>query len=86
MGGHDLAWMRSHLPQDNSVNIADISSSSCCLGLWRPLAPKVVSEVLDADSDKSLTSFTARQVYLDTIPALAVGVCWRIRLGDLRPY
>ncbi len=77
VGGHDLAWMRSHLPQDNSVKITDVSSSYCCLGLWGPLAPKVLSAVMDADVlDKGLTFFTARQIYLGAIPALAVGVSY----------
>ena len=77
IGGHDLAWMRSHLPEDNSVNIADVSSSYCCLGLWGPFAPQVLSTVTDVDvSDPGLSRFNARQIYLGAIHALAVGVSY----------
>ncbi|MEE9247582.1 MAG: FAD-dependent oxidoreductase, partial [Dehalococcoidia bacterium] len=33
---HDLAWIRSHMPEDGSVTVTDISSSMCCIGLWGP--------------------------------------------------
>ncbi|VEP12599.1 Dimethylglycine oxidase [Hyella patelloides LEGE 07179] len=80
VGGHDLAWMKLHLPQDHSVNIADVSSSYCCLGLWGPLAPKVLSAVTDADVSQE-GFFTARQIYLGSIPALAVRVSYVGELG-----
>ena len=80
VGSHDLAWMKLHLPQDNSVNITDVSSSYCCLGLWGPLAPKVLSAVTDADvADEGF--FTARQIYLGAIPVLAVRVSYVGELG-----
>ncbi|MDJ0595992.1 MAG: FAD-dependent oxidoreductase [Pleurocapsa sp. MO_226.B13] len=80
VGGHDLAWMTLHLPEDDSVKIADVSSSYCCLGLWGPLAPKVLSEVTNADVSNE-GFFTARQIYLGAIPALAVRVSYVGELG-----
>ncbi|WP_036481129.1 FAD-dependent oxidoreductase [Myxosarcina sp. GI1] len=77
VGEHDLAWMKSHLPKDNSVCIADVSASYCCLGLWGPLAPKVLGAVTDAAcDDESFPFFTAQQIYIDAIPALAVRVSY----------
>ncbi|MGC1220101.1 MAG: hypothetical protein WA883_21720 [Phormidesmis sp.] len=47
--GHDLAWMRSHLPTDHTVHINDISSSYCTLGLWGPKAPQILQSVTQTD-------------------------------------
>ena len=80
VGGHDLAWMRLHLPQDGSVQINDVSSSYCCLGLWGPLAPQVLSTVTDENvSDEGF--FTACQIYLGAVPALIVRVSYVGELG-----
>jgi glycine cleavage system T protein len=77
IGGHDLAWMRSHLPVDGSVRITDISSSYCCVGLWGPLAPKVLQAVTKSDvSDAGFPFFSAREIYIGTVPALAVRVSY----------
>ncbi len=77
VGNQHFAWMRSHLPQDNSVNIVDISSSYCCVGLWGQLAPKVLSKITNEDvSNKDFPFFTAQLIYLNSIPALAVRVSY----------
>ena len=49
MGLHDLAWIESHLPEDGSATVADISSSLCCVGLWGPRARDLLSRVCDDD-------------------------------------
>ena len=37
-GQHDLAWIRSHAPDDGSVRVEDVTSKYACLGLWGPAA------------------------------------------------
>ena len=42
---HDLAWIKSHLPDDGSVSLTDVSSSLCCIGLWGPRARDLAQSV-----------------------------------------
>ena len=44
MGLHDLDWIESHLPDDRSVSVADVSSGRCCIGLWGPRARDLLSQ------------------------------------------
>ena len=75
--GHDLAWMRSHLPADGSVHIADISSSYCCVGLWGPKAPAVLQALTSvAVSKAKFGFFTQQQFYIGNIPVLASRVSY----------
>jgi glycine cleavage system T protein len=71
--GHDLAWMKAHLPEDGSVRIADVSSSYCCVGLWGPKAPAVLQSVTQTDVSKpKFKFFTNKQLYIGNVPVLAV--------------
>ena len=45
MGLHDLDWIRSHLPDDGSASVADVSSGRCCIGLWGPRARELLGSV-----------------------------------------
>ncbi|MGB3291776.1 MAG: FAD-dependent oxidoreductase [Phormidesmis sp.] len=75
--GHDLAWMRAHLPEDNSVQIFDISSSYCCLGLWGPKAPAILQAVTQTDVSKNAFKFfTQQRFYIGGIPVLASRVSY----------
>jgi len=79
--GHDLAWMRSHLPTDShpeyAVHIADISSSYCTLGLWGPKAPDILQSVTQTDVSKpAFKFFTQQQFYIGQIPVLASRVSY----------
>ncbi|MEM6254273.1 MAG: FAD-dependent oxidoreductase [Cyanobacteria bacterium P01_D01_bin.156] len=75
--GHDLAWMRSHLPSDNSVQIADISSSYCCVGLWGPNAEAVLQSLTSVNVSKSAFGFFTNQAfYIGNIPVLASRVSY----------
>ena len=49
MGLHDLDWIQSHLPDDRSVSVADVSSGQCCIGLWGPRARDLLSGVCEDD-------------------------------------
>ena len=75
--GHDLAWMRVHLPADGLVQLSDISSSYCCMGLWGPKAPDILQSVTQTDVSKpAFKFFTQQQFYIGNVLALASRVSY----------
>ena len=75
--GHDLAWLRAHLPHDSSVAISDVSSSYCCVGLWGPKAPAILQAVTQADVSKlAFKFFTCQQFYIGHVRVLASRVSY----------
>jgi glycine cleavage system T protein len=77
MGLHDLAWMLRHLPQDGSVQLTDVTSSYCCIGLWGPRARDLAGRLTADDlSSSAFPSFTAKRVDIGNIPALALRVSY----------
>jgi 4-methylaminobutanoate oxidase (formaldehyde-forming) len=42
-GNHDASWIRSHLPDDGSATLADVTSRWSCFGLWGPRAMDVLA-------------------------------------------
>src|SRR5436190_3646635 len=61
-GQHDVAWIRSHAPEDGSVTVADVTSAYACLGLWGPSAREILQPVVDADlSNESFRYMRARE-------------------------
>ena len=82
MGLHDLHWIESNLPDDGSVSITDISSGSCCIGLWGPRARDLLSRVCDDDiSNGGFPYMTARQITIAEVPALALRISYVGELG-----
>jgi glycine cleavage system aminomethyltransferase T len=81
-GAHDLAWIRRHLPSDGTVQARDTTSSSCCLGVWGPLARDLLQQVSEDDfSNLVFPYMTARQVTVGEIPVLACRVTYVGELG-----
>ncbi|MEO0394808.1 MAG: FAD-dependent oxidoreductase [Cyanobacteria bacterium P01_A01_bin.137] len=75
--GHDLAWLRTHLPTDGSVQIVDVSSSYCCVGLWGPRAEAVLQSLTQTNVAKSAFGFfTSQSFYIGNIPVLASRVSY----------
>ena len=82
MGVHDLDWIRTHLPRDGSVSVADVSSGQCCVGLWGPRARDLLSRVCDADiSNSAFPYLTAKPITIAEVPALALRVSYVGELG-----
>lgn len=48
-GQHDLAWIRSHAPDDGSVLVEDVTSRLACLGLCGPRARDIVQPLASSD-------------------------------------
>ncbi len=82
MGLHDLDWIRSHLPDDRSVSVADISSGQCCLGLWGPRSRELLSRVCEDDvSDAGFPYMTAKPITVGGVPSLALRISYAGELG-----
>ncbi len=81
-GSRDLAWIRFQAPSDDSVRIADITSSLCGVGLWGPRARDLLQQVCDDDvTNSSFTYFTTKDLSIDHIPALALRLSYAGELG-----
>jgi glycine cleavage system T protein len=79
---HDLAWMRRHLPGDGSVQLQDVSSAYCCIGLWGPRAREVAVAVSDDDwSSQALPYFSAGAMTIGYVPVLASRLSYVGELG-----
>lgn len=74
---HDLVWLQSHLPTDGSVQITDVSSSYCCVGLWGPNAPVVLQSLTQTDVSKAAFKFfTSQPLTLGNLPVTASRVSY----------
>ncbi len=82
MGLHDLDWIRSHLPDDRSVSVADVSSGQCCVGLWGPRARDVIGRVCEDDlGNDAFPYMTAKTITVGDVPSLAVRISYVGELG-----
>jgi heterotetrameric sarcosine oxidase gamma subunit len=82
VGQHDLAWLRSHLPDDGSVTLNDLTSGRVCFGLWGPrtrdvLAPRTTDDL----SNDAFPFLTARPITIGRVPVLALRVTFVGELG-----
>jgi 4-methylaminobutanoate oxidase (formaldehyde-forming) len=81
-GPHDLAWIRSHAPDDGLVNIRDVTSGRCCIGVWGPRARNLMQAVSEQDfSHTAFPYLSARHVMIGTVPVLALRVTYVGELG-----
>ncbi len=78
-GQHDLAWIRSHLPDDGSVSVEDVTSRYACIGIWGPAAREIVASV--SPDDLSFPYLHAREISVGRVACLAVRVTYVGELG-----
>ncbi len=72
-GPSDLAWLRLHAPGDGSVQIAEVTSRYCGVGLWGPKAQAVLQPLCrDRLDEGAFPRFTARRIDAGAVPALAM--------------
>jgi glycine cleavage system aminomethyltransferase T/glycine/D-amino acid oxidase-like deaminating enzyme len=82
VGMHDLAWIRTHLPADGSVQVRDITSAYCCLGVWGPRARDLLTVTSENDfSNQAFPYMTAQPVNSGHVPAYAVRISYAGELG-----
>ncbi|MDT0566069.1 FAD-dependent oxidoreductase [Streptomyces sp. DSM 3412] len=81
-GNLDLDWITRHLPADGTVQVRDITPGTCCIGLWGPLARKVLQPLTDADfSGDGLKYFRAKHAYIGSVPVTAMRLSYVGELG-----
>jgi len=81
-GNHDAAWLRRHLPDDDSVEVRDATSRLVCFGLWGPRARDILGSVTRDDvSDAGFPYLTARQIAVGSVPVQAMRVTYVGELG-----
>jgi glycine cleavage system T protein len=81
-GPHDVAWLRRHLPENASVQLFDLTSGRCCLGLWGPRVRDVLGTLCDSDlSDAAFPPYSARELHVGHVPALALRISYVGELG-----
>jgi dimethylglycine oxidase len=82
VGKHDLAWMRRNLPADGSVSLHDRTSGLCCVGVWGPLARKLVQSVSEDDvSNAAFPYMTARDFHIGYVPVRGLRISYVGELG-----
>ncbi|WP_329215417.1 FAD-dependent oxidoreductase [Streptomyces sp. NBC_01485] len=76
----DLDWLLRHAPRD--VQIRDITSGTCCIGVWGPLARDLVQPLTGDDfSHEGFGYFRARDTYLGHVPVTAMRLSYVGELG-----
>jgi glycine cleavage system aminomethyltransferase T/glycine/D-amino acid oxidase-like deaminating enzyme len=81
-GQHDLAWIRSHAPDDGSVLVEDVTSRFACLGLWGPAARPILEPLTTEDlSNDAFPYMRARELSVGPVPCLALRVTYVGELG-----
>jgi 4-methylaminobutanoate oxidase (formaldehyde-forming) len=81
-GQHDLAWIRTHAPDDGSVVVEDVTSKLCCLGLWGPLARAILQPLTTADlGGEAFPYMTLQEIAVGPVPCTAARVTYVGELG-----
>ncbi|MDQ0596742.1 glycine cleavage system aminomethyltransferase T/glycine/D-amino acid oxidase-like deaminating enzyme [Streptomyces canus] len=81
-GNLDLDWLTRRLPADGTVQVRDITPGTCCIGLWGPLARKVLQPLTDEDfSNDGLKYFRAKRAYIGSVPVTAMRLSYVGELG-----
>ncbi|MFH9245395.1 FAD-dependent oxidoreductase [Streptomyces lydicus] len=76
----DLDWLLRHAPE--GVQIRDITSGTCCIGVWGPLARDLVQPLTRDDfSHEGFGYFRAKQTYLGHVPVTAMRLSYVGELG-----
>ncbi len=78
-GPRDVAWLRSELPEGDSVRLRDVSSSLGVLGLWGPRAGELLARL--TPDDLSFPYLAAREIWVGAVPALALRISYAGELG-----
>jgi glycine cleavage system T protein len=81
-GNHDMAWVRKHMPDDGSVQLADVTSAYACFGLWGPRARDILAPLTRSDvNNDAFRYMTAQEISIGSVPCLAVRVTYVGELG-----
>jgi len=76
-GQHDLAWIRTNVPDD--VRVEDVTSRYACLGLWGPAAREILQPLVVEPLD--FPYMRSRELAVGPVPCLALRVTYVGELG-----
>ena len=81
-GLHDRQWIDSHLPNDGSARIVDVTSAKAVINLCGPKARDVLAAVAEEDVSNAAFPFSAcREITIGAAPALAMRIGYVGELG-----
>ena len=81
-GQLDLDWFERHLPDDGSVQVRDVTSGTCCIGLWGPRARDVLAPLAgDELSNEGFGYFRAKRLHVGHVPVTALRISYVGELG-----
>ncbi len=81
-GNHDLGWIRRHAPDDSSVTVRDVTSSRACIGIWGPLARRIVQSTTTDDlGNEAFPYLSAADITVGHVPVTALRVTYVGELG-----
>jgi glycine cleavage system T protein len=81
-GQHDLAWIRSHAPENESVAVEDVTSRFACLGIWGPKSREILQPLTtESLANEDFKYMRARDVAIGPVPCLALRVTYVGELG-----
>lgn len=81
-GARDMGWMQMHLPDDDSVQLIEVTEDFACLAVWGPDARKVLEQVTEEDvSNSGFPYMTARFLNIHGIEVWAQRVSYVGELG-----
>src|SRR5262249_19548698 len=72
LGNHDASWIRSHLPDDGSVRLSDVTSRWATFALWGPNAFDVLAPLTPDPLDFPYMSM--REIPVADVPVRALRV------------
>ena len=79
---HDLSWLESHLPEDGSVRLANLTGRHGVLTLAGPRSRDLLASLTRADvSREAFPFFTGREIDVAMAPVLALRVSYVGELG-----
>jgi len=81
-GGPDGKWLADHLPEDGSVNFADVTTSWSMIAVWGPRARDVVASVTADDvSDAALPYGGCLPIDIRSVRVIAARISYAGELG-----
>jgi glycine cleavage system aminomethyltransferase T len=81
-GMHDLAWLRMQGRDHEDVSIENRTTTSFCLGLWGPLARRILAAVTTVDlSNEAFPYLTAQPLFVGEVPLFAQRISYVGELG-----
>ena len=81
-GAHDMGWIRSNSPDDDTVQIRDLTSANAVINLCGPMAREVLQAVCEDDvSNEAFRYATAREITIGAAPVLAMRIGYVGELG-----